>query len=162
MLLTTHWQSSHLSAQISQTQGCSQISLTLKIPSVNLVICYQAVIFWQVWEGSSGGQVCFQNEFKMIRFKSADCAMVNEGIVLHNMALRKIDLILQQLEQLQTELSSDNLKKFISKAQLRFSSIRYYKSNEGLTYVINCSFLNAKISLMQKHNKCKNVYNVKI
>ena len=50
--------------------------------------------------------------------------MVNEGIVLHNTALRKIDLILQQLEQLRTELSPDNLKKFISKAQLRFSSIR--------------------------------------
>ena len=72
--------------------------------------------------------------------------MVNEGIVLHNTALRKIDLILQQLEQLQTELSSDNLKKFISKAQLRFSSIRYFVSSEGPTNVTNCSFLNAKIS----------------
>ena len=133
MLLTTHWQSSQLSAQISQTQGCSQTSLTLKIPSVSLVICYQAVVFWEVWEGSSGGQVCFQNDFKMIRFKSPDCAMVNEGIILHNMALKKIDLILQQLEQLRTELSPESMKKFISKAQLRFSSIRYYESSEGLT-----------------------------
>ena len=151
MLLTIRWQSFHLSAQISQTQGCSQTSQTLKIPSVNLVICYQAVIFWEVLEGSNEEQVCFQNEFKMIRFKSPDCAMVNEGIILHNMALRKIDLILQQLEQLRTELSPENLKKFISKVQLRFSSIRYNKSSEGLTYVINCSFLNAKISLMQKN-----------
>ena len=141
MLLTIRWQSFHLSAQISQTQGCSQTSQTLKIRSVNLVICYQAVIFLEVWEGSSGGQVCFQNEFKMIRFKSPDCAMINEDIVLHNMALRKIDLILQQLEQLRTKLSSESMEKFISKAQLRFSSIRYFVSREGQTNAINCKFL---------------------
>ena len=83
----------------------------------------------------------------MIRFKFPDCAMVNEGIVLHNMALRKIDLILQQLEQLRTKLSSESMEKFISKALLRFSSIRYFVSREGLTYMSSiANFLNAEIS----------------
>ena len=53
-----------------------------------------------------------------------DCAILNQEIVLHNIALTKVDAILDKIDHIGTDLAPPDVKMFLSNTRVRFSVIR--------------------------------------
>ena len=68
-----------------------------------------------------------------------DCAILNQEIVLHNIALTKVDAILDKIDHIGTDLAPPDVKMFLSNTRVRFSVIRwsfFWKDYQNLDWCL--------------------------